>query len=92
MSTNFTEYPDGTKEWHLNGRTHRTDGPALEYADGRKYWYLNGKHHRTDGPAYEHPNGTKEWYLNGKRYTKEKHFQYVAKHYPEYIRKLIWNL
>ena len=33
----------GTKEWYLNGKLHREDGPAIEYADGGKEWYLNGK-------------------------------------------------
>ena len=58
--------PDGTKQWRLDGKLHRVDGPALEYADGTKYWYLNDKLHRVDGPAIEYANGTKRWYLNGK--------------------------
>ena len=29
--------------WYLNGKPHRTDGPAIEWADGTKYWFLNGK-------------------------------------------------
>ena len=33
----------GTKEWLLNGKLHRTDGPAIEWANGNKSWYLNGK-------------------------------------------------
>ena len=36
-------YPDGDKEWYLNGKLHREDGPAREWADGDKSWYLNGK-------------------------------------------------
>ena len=36
-------YPSGHKEWYLNGKLHREDGPAVEYADGTKSWYLNGK-------------------------------------------------
>jgi hypothetical protein len=36
------EYADGSKEWYLNGKCHREDGPAVEYADGTKFWYLNG--------------------------------------------------
>jgi hypothetical protein len=55
----------GTKEWYLNGRLHRKDGPAIEYPDGRKEWYINGERHREDGPAIEQ-NGTKRWYLNGR--------------------------
>ncbi len=39
----------GRKEWFLNGKRHREDGPAIEYSDGygRRHsparWYLNGK-------------------------------------------------
>jgi hypothetical protein len=60
--------PDGTKEWRLRGRLHRTDGPAWEGADGTKMWWLNGERHRTDGPAYERADGLKEWCLNGNRH------------------------
>jgi hypothetical protein len=52
-------YSNGTKEWYLNGRRHRDDGPAVESSDGDKYWYLNGKLHREDGPAIESSNGDK---------------------------------
>jgi hypothetical protein len=33
-------YPNRDKAWHLNGRFHRDDGPAIEYADGGVGWYL----------------------------------------------------
>jgi hypothetical protein len=59
----------GTKRWLLNGKVHRTDGPAAEWADGSKFWYLNGKHHRTDGPAVEWPDGHKTWWLYGRIYS-----------------------
>ena len=36
-------YPNGTKEWWLNGKLHREDGPAIEYANGNKEWCLNGQ-------------------------------------------------
>ena len=65
-----TEHPDGTKEWYLNGKLHRTDGPAIEWADGSKAWYLNDKLHRTDGPAIERVDGSNEWWLNGKKVTE----------------------
>ena len=57
---------NGTREWCLNGKRHRTDGPAVEFANGNKVWWLNGLLHRTDGPAIEWVNGDKSWYLNGK--------------------------
>ena len=60
-------FPSGSKAWLLDGKYHRTDGPACEYPDGTKAWLLDGKYHRTDGPACEYPDGTKEWYLDGKK-------------------------
>ena len=42
-------YKNGSKEWYLNGKRHREDGPALELADGRKEWWLNGMCHRENG-------------------------------------------
>jgi hypothetical protein len=60
--------PNGTKSWWLNGKLHRTDGPAFEGADGSKEWWLNGELHRSDGPAVEMANGRKEWWLNGNRH------------------------
>jgi antitoxin component YwqK of YwqJK toxin-antitoxin module len=61
----------GTKEWYLNGKLHREDGPAIEYVSGTKMWYLNGKLHREDGPAAEGSGGTKEWWLNGHQATAQ---------------------
>ena len=39
------------KEWYLNGKLHRVDGPAIIKHDGKKEWFLNGQRHRVDGPA-----------------------------------------
>jgi hypothetical protein len=63
--TGIAEHPNGSKEWFLNDKRHRVDGPAIEDADGSKYWYLNDKYHREDGPAVECADGEKQWYLNG---------------------------
>ena len=60
-------YANGTKEWWLNDRLHREDGPAVEYANGNKEWYLNDKLHREDGPAIELANGNKVWYLDDEK-------------------------
>ena len=65
-------YNDGTKFWYLNGKRHRTDGPAVEWCDGGKRWYHNGKLHRTDGPAVEYTNGDKFWYCDDKELTEEQ--------------------
>ena len=62
---------NGDKEWFLNGKLHREDGPAVEWADGTKAWWLNGKLHREDGPAVEYANGSKFWYLNGKYHRED---------------------
>ena len=64
---------NGKKNWYLNGKLHREDGPAVEYANGTKRWYLNGERHREDGPAVEDAYGTKKWYLNGNRVSEEEH-------------------
>ena len=64
----FYEGPDGTKTWHIDGKVHRLDGPAIEYADGTKFYYQNDKRHRIDGPAYEPADGAIGWYLNGTHY------------------------
>jgi hypothetical protein len=31
---------DGHKEWYINGKRHREDGPAFEYTNGYKEWYI----------------------------------------------------
>jgi len=64
-------YADGTKWWHLNGKRHREDGPAIEKADGTKWWYLNDKLHREDGPAIEYASGGEKWYLNDKLHRED---------------------
>ena len=72
-------YPNGDKEWWLNGKLHREDGPAYEEANGYKSWWLNDKRHREDGPAIEYAEGDKEWHLNGKKVTEEEHKRMTSK-------------
>ena len=72
-------YPNGDKEWFLNGKRHREDGPAVEWAGGTKKWYLNGKPHREAGPAIEFANGTKMWYLNGELMSEDEHKKATSK-------------
>ena len=71
-------YADGALDWRLNGKRHRTDGPASIYASGSQFWYLHGKIHRTVGPAAIYADGAQLWYLNGKRLLKEEHAEAVA--------------
>lgn len=54
--------------WRLNGRLHRTDGPAVEWPDGAVSWYAHGELHRFDGPAVAAPNGYLGWYVNGQQH------------------------
>ena len=61
-------YENGRKEWYIDGKLHRTGGPAVEWADGAKEWYLNNKRHREDGPAIEYTDGGKDWFLDGERH------------------------
>jgi hypothetical protein len=60
---------EGNKSHWLNGRVHRTDGPAIENSSGDRGWKLNGEFHREDGPAIEWGQGPKAWYLNGVSYS-----------------------
>lgn len=61
----------GRKEWWLNGKRHRTDGPAVKYNDDRKEWWLNGDRHRFDGPAYQSHIKCEYW-IYGIYYTEER--------------------
>jgi len=56
---------NGTKEWLLDGKRHREDGPAIEWSDGRKDWYHHGKYHRLDGPAIVFSDGSGWWLRHG---------------------------
>jgi antitoxin component YwqK of YwqJK toxin-antitoxin module len=58
------------EEWHLDGKLHRVDGPALiEWLENgdklSETWYLNGKIYRLDGPACT------DWYKNGNKKSEE---------------------
>ena len=64
-------YCSGDKEWYLDGKIHREDGPAIERTSRYKAWYLDGKLHREDGPAFEGTNGRKEWWLNNEKVDPE---------------------
>ena len=76
---NKIKYDNGSKIWFLNGKCHRTDGPAIECSYGNKSWFLNRKCHRTDGPAIECSSGDKFWYLNGIQYSEKEFNEKVKK-------------
>ena len=87
------EYVNSRKEWKLDGKLHREDGPAIEYSNGVKEWYLDNKRHREDGPAMEYPNGAKVWYLFGKRVTeKEVMKTYFVKDIKDAFKDIIEGL
>lgn len=68
------EYPNGSKEWVLNGVRHRdNDKPAIESIDGHKEWWVNMKRHRIGGPAVIYCDGQKYWYINHTESSKEEH-------------------
>ena len=40
--TGIVQKTNNYKRWYLNGKLHRTDGPAVERANGDKVWWMNG--------------------------------------------------
>lgn len=54
-------WPDGTKDWWIDGCRHREDGPTHINANGVRYWFVDRKMQRFNGPAVEGPNGLKQW-------------------------------
>ena len=59
---------DGTEMWHIHGKLHREDGPAVAFSStwlGLEAWWINGMLHRGDGPAVTRPNEKNEWWING---------------------------
>ncbi len=55
----------------MNGKYHRSHGPAITQSDGTTIWCLDGKKHREDGPAVESVNGYKAWYKDGVLYKED---------------------
>jgi len=57
--------------WYLNGRRHRTAGPAVVWANGTQWWFINDRRHRTDGPAVVWADGSQEWWLRDQDNTSQ---------------------
>jgi hypothetical protein len=65
------------REWHVDGKLHRLDGPAIQWgggvaAGGSESWYVDGKEHRLDGPALVLAGGVaaggyESWYVDGRK-------------------------
>jgi hypothetical protein len=70
LKCDITIDEEGNEFWRLNGKLHRTDGPAVIYVDGRQDWYHNGKRHRVGGPAIILADGSTEWWQNGNYFCK----------------------
>lgn len=74
--TNFTVY-------HLDGRYHRIDGPAVLYDDGSQEWYQHGEIHREDGPAIiDEGLGDVSWWLNDQKYDFDDWLEKLAESDP----------
>ena len=41
--TGTVTWPDGYKEWWVDGKRHRLDGPACEWPNGHKEWWIDDK-------------------------------------------------
>jgi hypothetical protein len=54
------------KEYRINGKLHRLDGPSKVYKNGGKRWFQANQLHRVDGPAVIYGNGGKRWFQFGK--------------------------
>ena len=37
----YKVHDNGDREWWINGKLHREDGPACEYANGSKVWEIS---------------------------------------------------
>ena len=65
----ITQLPGiGGQEYTVNGKLHRSDGPAISYSFDNKFeevWAFHDQVHRYYGPARTRaPN---EWFLHGKQ-------------------------
>jgi hypothetical protein len=67
---------NGYKEWRVDGKLHRLDGPAIEFTNGSKAWYVDNRLHRLDGPAVEWADGSRQWWVNGERLIQEQFNRY----------------
>ena len=63
---------NGNVYWHVDGKRHRLDGPAIELANGHREWFVDGQRHRLDGPAVEWINERRFWFVNGKYLTESE--------------------
>jgi len=79
------KYLNGDKDWYVNRKLHREDGPAIINRSGEKRWYINDKLHKKDGTAIVYPNESIFWYINGKEYLFEEWCEKLIKTDEEII-------
>lgn len=85
--TGIVEYSPKSRQYYLNGKRHRDNGPAVEFADGSCLYYVDGKRHRDDtiGPAADYKNGPKYFYMNDEMIFKWKAISDYEKQFPKAI-------
>lgn len=88
-------YPDGIKCWIVDGKYHRTDGPAVLSGDGKEYyWYKYNMLHRIGGPAGVKGN-VEKYFIDGNEYTPHEYWStlkeqgYKIEDNPDAITSLI---
>ena len=93
-------YKDGSsvKQWFLNGKMHKEDGPAEigYYPDGTvsyTSWFIDDEAHREDGPAWIEYNKDgsvryEMWSLDGNSITKETWVEKTLGLRPEELVKI----
>lgn len=69
--TGIVEYPNGDKEYYLNGAFHREDGPAIDYINGHKEYWLNSVNHKLSKEEFDNLTNSchgKTIEIDGKKY------------------------
>ena len=60
----IVEHDDGTIEYVLNGKTHRSNGPATTI-HSTCWWYLYDNIHMYYGPANDSTHPGSGWWIHG---------------------------
>ena len=74
----------------VDGKLHRTNGPAIAWSNGEQSYWINDKLHRLDGPAVTWDNGEEFYFVDNKEVSKEDFYKnYYQKN--DYTRIYIKN-
>jgi predicted hydrolase (HD superfamily) len=71
------EREDGTREWWIDGKLHRTDGPARIWKNGTEEWWFEGMLHRLDGPAVINAGCKNGWWAWDVVYSYEEWLEVI---------------